>query len=87
MKVSVWDTSVKREDGLTMHFDILVPEELTDEKQIFAYGLSYLEQKPFKTLGLTSKECEFCHIENATDAVIKQIQESGFYIIEMQNCN
>ena len=35
MKVSVWDTYVKREEGKLMHFDILVPDALNDEKIIF----------------------------------------------------
>ena len=32
MKVAVWDTYVKRMDGKTMHFAILVLQELEDEK-------------------------------------------------------
>ena len=35
MKVSVWDTYVKREDGKLMHFDILVSDTLNDEKAIY----------------------------------------------------
>ncbi len=38
MKVAVWDTYVSRKDGLTMHFDILVPSALTDEAKIFNFG-------------------------------------------------
>jgi len=87
MKVSVWDTYVERQDGLIMHFDILVPSKLKNENKIFDYGKSYLKNKSLKTRNLTSKECMFCHIEQASDEVIKQIQKNGFSIIEMENCN
>ena len=73
MKVSVWDTYVKRKEGKIMHFDILVPSELKDEQMIFDYGKEFLKGKSFHTGELSSKECEFCHIEQATDEMINQI--------------
>ena len=65
MKVSVWDTYVKRESGLIMHLDILVNSKLTDETKIFNFGKNYLKSKSFNSEELTSKKCVFCHIENA----------------------
>ena len=64
MKVSVWDTYVKREGSKIMHFDILVPSELKDEKIIFGYGKEFLKSKSFHIGELSSKECKFCHIEH-----------------------
>lgn len=87
MKVSVWDTYVKREDGNIMHFDILVPHTLSDEETIYNYGKSYLKSKTFKTGQLTSTECQFCHIEKATEEIIANIEKVGFHIIEMEHCN
>lgn len=87
MKVSVWDTYVKRENDKVMHFDILVPSELNNEQSIFAYGKAFLKSKSFHTGELTSKECKFCHIEQASDEVINSIKNNGFHIIEMENCN
>lgn len=87
MKVSVWDTYVQREDGTTMHFDILVPSNLKDEDKIFAFGKAYLQSKPFNTKGLTSEECRFCHIQQGTEQMMKTIYEKGYDIIEMENCN
>jgi len=87
MKVSVWDTYVKREGNKIMHFDILVSDKLKDEQIIFGYGKEYLKSKLFYTGELTSKECNFCHIEQATDEVINQIKREGFFILEMENCN
>ncbi|MEX6626318.1 DUF2024 family protein [Tenacibaculum salmonis] len=87
MEIAVWDTYVKRKDGKTMHFDILVPNALTDKEIIFGYGKSYLKTKTFETLQLTSNECKLCHMEEAPEAIIEDIEEEGYYIIEMENCN
>lgn len=87
MKVSVWDTYVKREDGKIMHFDILVPSTTTDEAIIYDYGRQYLAKKTFKTTNITANECRFCHIEEAPKSVIDHIQKTGYDIIEMENCS
>ncbi len=87
MRVSVWDTYVQREDGKVMHFDILVPNTITDEETIFGFGKQFLKTKPFDTRHLAAKECRFCHIEQATEQIISSIQRVGFHIIEMENCN
>lgn len=86
MKVSVWDTYVTRQDGKVMHFDILVPEELKDADKIFSYGKEYLSDKAVKSETLTSDECKFCHVEKATDEMVSQINKTGFFIVEMENC-
>lgn len=87
MKVLVYDTYVQRQDGKTMHFDILVPSSLQTESTIYDFGNEYLKSKPFKTSHLSSKECQFCHIERASETIINQINQKGFSIIEMENCN
>lgn len=87
MKIAVWDTYVKRSDEAIMHFDILVPDSLTDESQIFDYGNQYLSTKSFKTGKLSTKECRFCHIEEASLPIVSEIKEKGFFILEMENCN
>lgn len=87
MNVSVWDTYVQKEDGSVMHFDILVPASVTDETVVFGYGNAYLHEKPFKSEILSAKACQFCHVEKATQDIEESINQKGFYIIEMQNCN
>jgi hypothetical protein len=87
MKVSVWDTYIKREDDRVMHFDILVPSDLTDEHKIFSYGADYLQSKAIEGKELTTKECKFCHVANASDEVVTAIEQNGYFIIEMENCN
>lgn len=86
MKVAVWDTYVTRKDGKVMHFDILVDENTKDENQIFEYGKTYLKTVLQEGQALTSKECNFCHIDKAPAEVEAQILKNGFSIIEMENC-
>lgn len=87
MKVAVWDTYVQRIDGKKMHFDIIVPENEKDIKIIYQFGQEYLKGKMVQSEILTSKECEFCHIENATENVISDIEDKGYHIVEMENCD
>lgn len=47
MRVSVWDTYVRRTDGKVMHFDILVPSTVTNEATIFGFGKQYLNTRYF----------------------------------------
>lgn len=87
MKIAVWDTYVERANGMRMHFDILVPEELTDENLVYAFGRQYLDGKSFETRSLDSSKCNFCHWENATPEIESAILQNGFYILEMENCS
>jgi len=86
MKVAVWDTYVERQDKAIMHFDILAPASLTDEKIIYSFGKEYLDSKPFSTGNLSAKECRFCHIEEAPEHIVSEIEKKGYTIIEMENC-
>jgi hypothetical protein len=86
MQVSVYDTYVTRQDGSLMHFDILVPTALNSEATIHEYGQTYLATKGEAGQPLTSKQCQFCHIEEATEPIQASIAAQGFHIIEMQGC-
>lgn len=87
MKVSVYDTYVTRKDGTVMHFDILVPDHLKDQNRIHEFGQEYLKEKGQEGQRLSSKECKFCHVEQATDQMLAAINSKGYYIIEMEGCN
>ncbi len=87
MKVSVWDTYVQRKDGKTMHFDVLVPSNFNNEKQIIDFGNSYLSNKAYETQEIITEKCNFCHIETAPKSVVDDISKNGYSIIEMENCN
>jgi len=86
MKVSVFDTYVVKKNGMTMHFDIMVPEDQPHEK-VIQYGIEYLKRVGQEGQPLTTKECSFCHIEDASEDVESAIKEDGYYIYEMEECN
>lgn len=86
MKVAVYDTYVVKKNGATMHFDIIVPKDQLHEK-VIQYGLEYLKRVGQEEQPLTTKECRFCHTEEASADVEKSIEESGYYIYEMEGCN
>ena len=86
MEVAVWDTYVDREDNQKMHFDILVPKGIYKEEQILEFGRHYLNTKKFKTAELTIRECQFCHMEEASKKVVEMIKLNGYAIIELENC-
>lgn len=85
MKASVFDTYVKKKNGVTMHFDIVVPENTTFET-VQIYGQQYLETRGEAGQALTAKECRFCHIETATEDMLKNFDKNGYHIIEMEGC-
>ncbi|PKP13339.1 MAG: DUF2024 domain-containing protein [Bacteroidetes bacterium HGW-Bacteroidetes-3] len=86
MKVAVWDTYVTKKDGTVMHFDILAPDYIKDEKTIYVFGKEYLRSKNQENQLLTARECSFCHIGKATDEMEMGIRQKGYYIVEMQGC-
>ena len=87
MKIAVYDTYVNKKDGQTMHFDIFVPDSMKDTIKIHGFGQEYLATKGQAGQPLTSKECRFCHIEQADAAIEQSVNEKGYFIIEMQGCN
>ncbi len=87
MKVAVWDTYVTKKNGSVMHFDIIAPETIKDEETIFKYGKDYLKLKGEEGQPLTSKECSFCHLEVLKPQWEDAIDQNGYYIYEMENCN
>lgn len=83
-KVAVWDTYVKRANGAVMHFDIIVPDYIKDAAQIHAFGQEYLKQSGEVNRAITSRECQFCHIEEPGAEILNAIAEKGYYILEME---
>lgn len=86
MKVAVYDSYVTRNDGRVMHFDIIVPEEVTHEKTL-EFGKEYLKRVGQEGQALTAKECQFCHLEEARPAIKQGILAEGYYVHEMEGCH
>lgn len=87
MQVAVWDTYVTKKDGSRMHFDIVAPNEIKNEKIIYTFSKEYLQSKDQGGQFLSAKECSFCHIEKATAEMEISIRQKGYFIIEMENCS
>ncbi len=85
MKASVYDTYVYRKKGTLMHFDIVVPEN-TKEEKVLSYGKEWLQNKGENIVQFSTKECRFCHLEEATPEMISSFNLQGYYIIEMEGC-
>jgi Domain of unknown function (DUF2024) len=86
LKVSVYDTYVPKKEGGVMHFDILVDSNEKDLEKIYGYGKEYLLSVGQEGQPLTSKQCRFCHVENAKGPIEDSITAKGYYIIEMEGC-
>ncbi|MFN8303893.1 MAG: DUF2024 family protein [Saprospiraceae bacterium] len=83
MQVAVWDTYVKKENGSVLHFDILVPETVTDPAVIFQYGYAYLDGENGASGRLETENCKLCHIETPTPEVVQGIEQHGYFIIDL----
>lgn len=86
MKIAVYDTYVQKKDGQLMHFDILVPYDLDNSEIIYTYGREYLNTKGQAGQVLSSRECRFCHADEASEEIRLGILGKGYYIIEMEGC-
>ena len=85
MQCAVYDTYVQKKEGGLMHFDVIVPQN-TQLNAVLVFGRQYLEAKGQTGQPLTTQECSFCHIEQATREVEEAIGLKGFFIYEMQGC-
>ena len=74
MKVAVYDTYVVKKDGKTMHFDVIVPEGESHER-VLAFGREYLKSVGQEGQTLTTRECEFCHVESASAEIERTINQ------------
>lgn len=85
MQCAVYDTYVEKEDGKTMHFDVIVEENTPHEKAI-EYGKLYLESVGQGGQRMTQEECQFCHIQEAPSVVERDITSRGYFIQKMEGC-
>lgn len=85
IKVRVWDTYVQKRDGNVLHFDIVVPENLSYEMFVFDCGKEYLKSLGELDSKLDADECQFCHIEAPSKEVTDSIQLKGYSIIELED--
>ena len=85
MKIAVYDTHVRKKSGDWMHFDIMVPDTVSQEK-VLEYGRDYLESAGQEGQPCTAKECEFCHTEMAAPHIAHSILGRGYHVHELEGC-
>ncbi len=83
-KALVFDSYIKKSDGTTVHFDIIVPDG-TSEEVVLGYGKEYLS-----TIGITSgyptkSRCQFCHVEEATEEMAESFAKQGYHIVRFED--
>ena len=85
MECAVYDTYVRKRDGKTMHFDVVVEASTPHEKAI-EYGRQFLASVGQQEQRMTQEECQFCHIQDAPKTVEQDIASKGYYIQKMEGC-
>jgi hypothetical protein len=85
MRVAVYDTYVKTVEGVTVHFDVLLPEEQHSLEQAIACARDYLEKEGISYLSISAEECQLCHYEEATPEHLSRIEKEGYSIIRMED--
>ena len=86
MECAVYDTYVKRKDGKTMHFDVVVEANTPHEKAI-EYGKQYLASVGQEGQKMTKEECQFCHVQDAPPLLKNDIESTGYFIQKMEGCS
>jgi hypothetical protein len=85
MECAVYDTYIRKKDGKTMHFDVIV-EASTPHERAVEYGRQYLSIAGQTGQQMTQEECQFCHIQEAPPFVEKAIEQNGYWIQKMEGC-
>ncbi len=83
MKVEVWDTYVRKPDGTTLHFDILV-EEGTPASQVYRFGKEYLSLQGIEDVMLDASTCQFCHVEEVDKDTAQTIRTQGYKVVFLE---
>lgn len=84
MVIHVYDTYVTARDQHVMHFDVFTAEK--DNQKAIAYAREWLATIGEDDAIVTSKECQFCHSQQAPAEVIDNITEKGYFIYQMEGC-
>ena len=84
MDIHVYDTYVKAKDGHTMHFDVFTA--VKDDPKAIEFAKEWLISIGESEAVITSKECNFCHIQGASNQVVEAINKDGYFIYKMEGC-
>lgn len=85
MRVDVYDTYATSKTGQTIHFDVLLASP-SEASKAYEYAVKWLVDIGEKDARLSQSRCTYCHSENASTAVIADIESNGFHILQMEGC-
>jgi len=87
MEIQIHDTYVKGKNG-EMHFDVAI-EEGKGKDNVFAVECAkkWLDSIGEGDAEITSKECQFCHVQGANENIANDINKNGYSIIKMEGCS
>lgn len=85
MKIDVYDSFATNQKGQLMHFDVMVPVG-TEADLAHHFGRHWLRSIGETADVLQQSQCHFCHSAAATPEVVNQIQQHGYFILQMEGC-
>ena len=54
-------------------------------EEVLSFGKAYLSSIKEEGSVISSKECQFCHIEEPAQEILDSIEQKGYYILEMED--
>jgi hypothetical protein len=85
MKVDVYDTYVRTEEGDLMHFDVFLPSG-EGHHMAAGYAHAWLRDIGVSPEELKQESCNFCHRQAANPALQSHIERHGYFILQMEGC-
>lgn len=85
MKIDVYDTYARDNEGKKIHFDVLV-ESKTTKDQAYQYALEFIKSIGSNNISLEQNMCNFCHSELSDDHTTEEIKQKGYSILQMEGC-
>ena len=85
MRTAVYDTYYTSPSGKLLHFDVLVEHGVSQDDAL-QHARSWLNSIGETGDRLQQEKCNYCHSENAPEAIREEIENRGFYILQMEGC-
>lgn len=85
MKIDVFDTYVTHEDGVRLHFDVLLPQGGSNETAV-QYAMQWLSEIGIKSDNIQLDKCRYCHSEAAYPEIEETLKAQGYFILQMEGC-
>ena len=85
MEIEVYDTYARSEEGLKIHFDVMLPiggDEATAQDK----AREFIEKISKSANPVQLESCRFCHTETAKPEVGERVEQEGYCIVPIENC-